>query len=528
MLSALNDGGVRSKTLLTRLADQPKSPAIIGVAEVLCEQGHYSEAITRLRSVAEIYGDTYRFNLVLARACRDAGEIELAKQHYEKACQIAPQNEVAIKELIALTAFPQSVPKPALHSLKPDALKYKEYRAVDPPTQDMPEPEIPSTFKLDREKLSKALGGVVGSAEKHDSLPNEAQTHEIQQPTSNAPSLSPSVMEEFRKADDLLEQEPDIDALAREMMGNTFLPNKPIGTSQNDVSGTSSTQAPPPQPPKIATQHQQSMESDADIEAIARQMLGLDISDAPMESATTATPQVAPTTAPPTSSSSPSAPAPIPLDENGNPIIRIDRNKLTQALSGIHKAKGITPSASPADKDEDDEMPFPKPNEATGSRPQEPPPLTSPIESPTQSGGTLSFEEEIMAMQMQGGDIDAFISNKDTAHDEKASAAQQTAAPTSISNDYDIDALAREIMSAQLPKVVETNDPTPIAEQRQPFSDDEEIKMPTRQLAKIFQSQGAYAKAIKVYEMLAEREPENASLYEILISGLREKMNASR
>jgi len=57
---------------------------------------------------------------------------------------------------------------------------------------------------------------------------------------------------------------------------------------------------------------------------------------------------------------------------------------------------------------------------------------------------------------------------------------------------------------------------------------DEEIKMPTRQLAKIFQSQGAYAKAIKVYEMLAEREPENASLYEILISGLREKMNASR
>jgi len=61
-----------------------------------------------------------------------------------------------------------------------------------------------------------------------------------------------------------------------------------------------------------------------------------------------------------------------------------------------------------------------------------------------------------------------------------------------------------------------------------PFSDDEEIKMPTRQLAKIFQSQGAYAKAIKVYEMLAEREPENASLYEILISGLREKMNASR
>jgi hypothetical protein len=70
--------------------------------------------------------------------------------------------------------------------------------------------------------------------------------------------------------------------------------------------------------------------------------------------------------------------------------------------------------------------------------------------------------------------------------------------------------------------------PTPIDEQRKPFSDDEEIKTPTRQLAKIFQSQGAYAKAIKVYEMLAEREPENASLYEILIDTLREKMTASK
>jgi|GEM_PF-1500659 len=522
MLSALNDGGVRSKTLLTRLADQPKSPAIIGVAEVLCEQGHYSEAITRLRSVAEIYGDTYRFNLVLARACRDAGEIELAKQYYEVACRIAPQNEVAIKELIALTAFPQSVPKPALHSLKPDALKYKESRAVDPPTQDMPEPEIPSTFKLDREKLSKALGGVVGSAEKRDSLPNEAQTHEIQQPTSNAPSLSPSVMEEFRKADDLLEQEPDIDALAREMMGNTFLPNKPIGTSQNDVSGTSSTQAPPPQPPKIATQHQQSMESDADIEAIARQMLGIGGSDQQKESTSTTSQQDAPQTpasAPPPVSAEPKS---MPLDENGNSIVKIDRNKLTEALSGIYKAKGIMPNTNRADE-ADDEMPFPMPASTSPSRIPEPPPLES-----TNSSHTLSFEEELMAMQMQGGDIDAFIANKDTAQHKEEADSKQPSSSFLLKEEYDIDALAREIMSAQLPKVVETNDPTPIAEQRQPFSDDEEIKMPTRQLAKIFQSQGAYAKAIKVYEMLAEREPENASLYEILISGLREKMNASR
>lgn len=516
MLSALNDGGVRSKTLLTRLADQPKSPAIIGVAEVLCEQGHYSEAITRLRSVAEIYGDTYRFNLVLARACRDAGEIELSKQYYEVACRIAPQNEVAIKELIALTAFPQSVPKPALHSLKPDALKYKESRAVDPPTQDMPELEIPTTFKLDRDKLSKVLGGVIGSAEKSGAPPAE-----IQKPDTSVPSASPSVVEAFRKTDNLLEQEPDIDALAREMMGNAFLPNEPINAVQNDLSEKSSVQSPAPQP-KIAAPSQSHMESEADIDAIAQQMLGIDGSDQQKESTSTTSQQDAPQTpasAPPPVSAEPKS---MPLDENGNFIVKIDRNKLTEALSGIYKAKGIMPNTNRADE-ADDEMPFPMPASTSPSRIPEPPPLES-----TNSSYTLSFEEELMAMQMQGGDIDAFIANKDTAQHKEEADSKQPSSSSLLKEEYDIDALAREMMNAQLPKVVETNDPTPIAEQRQPFSDDEEIKMPTRQLAKIFQSQGAYAKAIKVYEMLAEREPENASLYEILISGLREKMNASR
>ncbi len=522
MLSVLNDGGVRSKSLLTRLANQPKSPAIIGVAEVLCEQGHYSEAITRLRSVAEIYGNIYRFNLVLARAFRSAGEIELAKQHYEKACQIAPQNEVAIRELIALTAFPQSVPKPTPHGLKQEDLKQRqEGQAVSPPTQDMPEPEIQTTFKLDRDKLSKVLGGVVGSAEKSDAPPAE-----IQKPDTSVPSATPSVVEAFRKTDNLLEQEPDIDALAREMMGNAFLPNEPLNAVQNDLSEKSSVQSPAPQP-KIAAPPQPHIESEADIDAIARQMLGIGSSDQPKESISTTSQQGTPQTPASGPPSLPSEPKSIPHDEDGNPIIKIDRSKLTQALSGIYKAKGIMPNTNRADET-DDEMPLPMPTATSSSRTPEPPPLTSPIESPIQSGGSLSFEEEIMAMQMQGGDVDAFITNKDTAHREQASDPTPTAAPTPMNNEYDLDALAREMMNAQLPKVVETNDPTPISEQRQPFSDDEEIKMPTRQLAKIFQSQGAYAKAIKVYEMLAEREPENASLYDILISELREKMTSSR
>jgi tetratricopeptide (TPR) repeat protein len=516
MLSALNDGGVRSKTLLTRLADQPKSPAIIGVAEVLCEQGHYSKAITRLRSVAEIYGNMYRFNLVLARAFRDAGEIELAKQHYEKACQIAPQNEVAIRELIALTAFPQSIPKPAPQVAKQEDVKQQGVQAASPPTQEMPELEIPTTFKLDRDKLSKVLGGVIGSAEKSGAPPAE-----IQKPDTSVPSASPSVVEAFRKTDNLLEQDPDIDALAREMMGNAFLPNEPINAVQNDLSEKSSVQSPAPQP-KIAAPSQSHMESEADIDAIAQQMLGIGGSDQQKESTSTTSQQDAPQTpasAPPPVSAEPKS---MPLDENGNSIVKIDRNKLTEALSGIYKAKGIMPNTNRADE-ADDEMPFPMPASTSPSRIPEPPPLES-----TNSSHTLSFEEELMAMQMQGGDIDAFIANKDTAQHKEEADSKQPSSSSLLKEEYDIDALAREMMNAQLPKVVETNDPTPISEQRMPFSDDEEIKMPTRQLAKIFQSQGAYAKAIKVYEMLAEREPENASLYEILISGLREKMNASR
>jgi tetratricopeptide (TPR) repeat protein len=540
MLSALNEGGLRSKTLLTRLADQPKSPAIIGVAEVLCEQGRYSEAVTRLRSVADFYGDVYRFNLVLARACRDSGETQLAKQYYEKACQIAPQNEVAIKELIALTAFPHATSKSSSHAVEPEMMRQTapSLPTIEPKKQESqtPDTETPSVFKLDREKLSKALGGVIGSAEKNDDA-----TIEVQKQASSAPTAASSVVEAFRKADNLLEREPDIDALAREMMGgNAFLPQenmaqdslKKAESEGADRHERTSSELVLQQQPKNDESRQQRIESEADIDAIARQMMGIELADSPLESASKADSQAGLAVPKPTPSSMTSEPMPTQFDENGNPIIRIDRNKLTQALSGIYRAKGIVPSATRSDEDEDDDMPFPMPTQADVGR--TPTPASSPLDAPMpaypESKGALSFEEEIMAMQMQGGDIDAFISNKDTSHrdqepQERELDSKPSALPAPLSNEYDIEALAREMMSAQLPKVMETNDPTPISEQRQPFSDDD-IKTPTRQLAKIFQAQGAYTKAIKVYEMLSEREPENASLYDILISELREKINA--
>ncbi|MGQ9805192.1 MAG: tetratricopeptide repeat protein [Chlorobiales bacterium] len=543
MLFLLNDDDVRSKILLNRLADQPKSPAVIGIAEVLCNQGRYSEAITRLRSVLEFYGDIYRFNLVLARAYRDAGEMELAKQHYEKACQIAPQNEVAIKELIALIAFPRVVSQPLARVVEPSEAR-ETAPALSPLSPkksevQVHEAETPSVFNLDREKLSKALGGVFGNAEKSDTQPIETQ-----KPSSSAPAAASPVVEAFRKTDKLLEQEPDIDALAREMMGgNTFVVQENMAqdtlekaeSEGADRHDRTSSEPVLQQQSKNDEARRQRMESEADIDAIARQMMGIELADSPLESASKADSQAGLAVPKPTPSSATSEPMPTQFDENGNPIIRIDRNKLTQALSGIHRAKGIVPSATHSDEGEDDDMPFPMPTQADVGR--TPTPASSPLDVPMpsypESKGALSFEEEIMAMQMQGGDIDAFIANKDTAHRDNTNTNDDSANDSisalmpSPNDEDDIDALARQIMNAQLPKVEETNDPTPISEQRQPFSDDD-IKTPTRQLAKIFQTQGAYAKAIKVYEMLAEREPENASLYDILISELREKMNASR
>lgn len=523
MLSLLNDGDVRSKILLNQLADQPKSPAVIGIAEVLCKQGRYSEAITRLRSVLEFYGDIYRFNLVLARACRDAGEMELAKQHYEKACQIAPQNEVAIKELIALMAFPQAVSQPLPRVVEPpEERETAPALSLSSPKKSevqVHEAEPPSVFKLDREKLSKILGGVVGSAKESDAQPIEAQNS-----PSSLPSDASSAVEEFRKTDNLLEQEPDIDALAREMMGgNAFLPQENMAqdtlekaeSEGADRHERTSSEPVLQQQSKNDESRQQKNESEADIDAIARQMAGIGVSEEPVETTATSESQV----------------APIPPDETGN--FTIDRNKLAQALSGIYKAKEAETSAAQSNKSEDNKALFSTPTKADTEHIPQSPSFASFADLPTQNSGSLSFEEEIMAMQMQGGDIDAFIANKDTAHRDSTntnndSTNDSISALTPSPNDEDdIDALARQMMNAQLPKVEETNDPTPISEQRQPFSDDD-IKTPTRQLAKIFQTQGAYAKAIKVYEMLAEREPENASLYDILISELREKMNASR
>lgn len=84
-----------------------------------------------------------------------------------------------------------------------------------------------------------------------------------------------------------------------------------------------------------------------------------------------------------------------------------------------------------------------------------------------------------------------------------------------------IDAITEELeqLSAALssfapPANAESAEPTPIAEQKQPFGDDLSIPVPTESLANLFIAQGAYKKAIKVYTSLIHLNPANAGHYQ--------------
>jgi len=74
------------------------------------------------------------------------------------------------------------------------------------------------------------------------------------------------------------------------------------------------------------------------------------------------------------------------------------------------------------------------------------------------------------------------------------------------------------------PQASESSDPTPIAEQKQPFPDDASIAVPTESLAALFIDQGAYKKAIRVYTSLIQLNPSEADRYSESIDRLLEKL----
>ncbi|MBF0585486.1 hypothetical protein INT08_03630 [Prosthecochloris sp. N3] len=88
----------------------------------------------------------------------------------------------------------------------------------------------------------------------------------------------------------------------------------------------------------------------------------------------------------------------------------------------------------------------------------------------------------------------------------------------------ELEQLSHALSGFQIPKASETCEPTTLREQKQPFSDDEEIPVPTESLATLFIAQGAYRKAINVYTDLIEIHPSREETYRKQISALLEKL----
>ena len=84
--------------------------------------------------------------------------------------------------------------------------------------------------------------------------------------------------------------------------------------------------------------------------------------------------------------------------------------------------------------------------------------------------------------------------------------------------------LTAALMKFEPARTTENADPTPILEQKQPFSDDAAIAVPTESLAVLFTSQGAYKKAIKIYTILIQLKPHNAEHYKHEIDLLLERL----
>ncbi len=88
----------------------------------------------------------------------------------------------------------------------------------------------------------------------------------------------------------------------------------------------------------------------------------------------------------------------------------------------------------------------------------------------------------------------------------------------------ELEKLTAALMKFEPVKTSENADPTSILEQKQPFSDDTAIAVPTESLANLFTAQGAYKKAIKIYTLLIQLKPQNAELYQREIESLLDQL----
>ena len=88
----------------------------------------------------------------------------------------------------------------------------------------------------------------------------------------------------------------------------------------------------------------------------------------------------------------------------------------------------------------------------------------------------------------------------------------------------ELERLCLALAGFEPPRASESSEPTPLADQRQPFPDDASIAVPTESLANLFTAQGAYKKAIRVYTSLIQLNPEKADEYRANIDSLLERI----
>ena len=88
----------------------------------------------------------------------------------------------------------------------------------------------------------------------------------------------------------------------------------------------------------------------------------------------------------------------------------------------------------------------------------------------------------------------------------------------------ELEQLTAALMNFEPVKTSENSDPTPILEQKQPFSDDTTIAVPTESLANLFTAQGAFKKAIKIYTILIQLKPQHAAHYQQEIDSLLDRL----
>lgn len=470
------------------------------------------------------------------------------------------QNQSDPKDAFAAFAAEQLAALPTrpteLTAEQMDDLRISEELVKDlPPIKSIPV-EVLSKIKIDRSKLTKALSGLpqklgTGDENRSGERANEGEGNEsltdkgrptaappvfAAEPAADAPSAPLGKGGYFGKHESMTEAEIEAEAIRQLKAQGIDIPGI------TDKAAAASPVAAPPQPvdriPALPPQTTEEGFSD----------LFADDSDA--QTAYTAEPSEATPLLTPeedtffTSSSAASEP---PADLNpllagdaaqaGGKKMMLDKTKLASAMAKFGNLPAMQPS------------PFSTP--ASPAQPSLPKPILLPVDQPATPAKPVEEHEPDTETVAEALSAPAVVESPNLAPPQNESGSpktmridkrklasalsslnksapgkpqESTPLPAASDGGFNLDDALSKLSSFKIAPMEETGDPTPNAEQRLPFSDDDDIKNPTKSLAEIFISQGAHAKAIKVYDALILREPHNADIYRQLIQDLRQML----